>query len=94
MTAEDENKPRRAREPQPEAAINPVAKWFVTYQPVGRVSRNGYSRSSKQFANEQDAKAFAKDRFTEGSEITAGTLNPHSPKRFIGSAQILDWLND
>jgi hypothetical protein len=45
-------------------------------------------------ANEQDAKAFAKDRLAEGSEITAGTLNPHSPKRFIGSAQILDWLNE
>jgi hypothetical protein len=66
----------------------------VTYQPVERLSETGYSRKSKQFANEQDAKAFAKDRLTEGSEITAGTLNPHSPKRFIGAAQILDWLND
>jgi hypothetical protein len=92
VITEDENKPK-AREQLPEA-INPVAIWFVTYQPVGRVSGNGYSRSSKQFANERDAKAFAKDRLTEGSEITAGTLNPHSPKRFIGSARILDWLND
>jgi hypothetical protein len=75
-------------------AINPVATWFVTYQPIGRVPGKGYRRRSKQFANEQDAKAFAKDRLTEGSEITAGTLNPHSPKRFIGSARILDWLND
>jgi hypothetical protein len=75
-------------------AINPLATWFVTYQPVGRVSGKGYSRVSKQFANEQDAKAFAEDRLTEGSEIRAGTLNPHSPKRFIGSARILDWLNE
>jgi hypothetical protein len=78
---------------KPEAII-PILTWFVTYQPVGRVSGIGYSRSSKQFANEQDAKAFAKDRLTEGSEITAGTLNPHSPKRFIGAARILDWLDE
>jgi hypothetical protein len=77
----------------PESA-NPVATWFVTYQPVGRIPKNGYSRTSKQFANEQDAKAFAKDRLAEGLELTAGTLNPHSPKRFIGSARILDWLKD
>jgi hypothetical protein len=50
-------------------AINPVAKWFVTYQPVGSTSRKGYSRSSKQFANEQDAKAFAKDRLAKGMEL-------------------------
>jgi hypothetical protein len=75
-------------------AVNPVAKWFVTYHAVGRSSGNGYCRSSKQFANEQDAKAFAKERLTEGAEIRAGTLNPHSPKRFIGAAQILDWLNE
>jgi hypothetical protein len=68
--------------------------WFVTYKPVGSTSRKGYRRSSKQFASEQDAKAFAKDRLAEGSEITAGTLNPHSPKRFIGAARILDWLNE
>jgi hypothetical protein len=68
--------------------------WFVTYQPVGSASRKGYRRKSKQFSNEQGAKAFAKDRFTEGAEMTAGTLNPHSPKRFIGAARILDWLNE
>jgi hypothetical protein len=68
--------------------------WFVTYQPVGSNSRKGHRRSSKQFASEQDAKAFAKDRLAEGAEITAGTLNPHSPKRFIGAARILDWLNE
>ena len=75
-------------------AINPVATWFVTYQPAGSTSRKGYRRKSMQFSNEQDAKAFAKDRLAEGLELTAGTLNPHSPKRFIGAARILDWLNE
>jgi hypothetical protein len=67
---------------------------MVRYQPVGRISGKGYSRRSQHFASEQDAKAFARDRVTEGAEITAGTINPHSPKRFIGAAQILDWFNE
>jgi hypothetical protein len=41
-------------------AINSVPTWFVTYQSVGRVPGKGYSRTSKQFANEQDAKALRK----------------------------------
>jgi hypothetical protein len=44
--------------------------------------------------NEQDAKAFAKAKLTDGSNINAGTLNPYQPKRIITSAQIADWLNE
>jgi hypothetical protein len=75
-------------------AINLVATWFVTYQPVGRVPGNGYSRASKQFATNKMRKPSQKTVSLRGAEIAAGTINPHSPKRFIGSARILDWLND
>ena len=33
-------------------------------------------------------------RLTEGSNVNAGTLNPHLPKRTITSLEILDWLNE
>jgi len=46
------------------------------------------------FQNEQDAKAFARAKLAEALNVTAGTLNPHQPKRIIASAQILDWLNE
>jgi hypothetical protein len=47
------------------------------------------------FRNEQEAnKAFAKTKLAEGRNVSAGTLNPHQPKRTIASAQILDWLNE
>lgn len=72
----------------------PTLSWFVTYQPRGRHPGAGYTRMSEQFASEQDAKAFARARLADGPDITAGTINPHQPKRFIGSAQIVDWLNE
>jgi hypothetical protein len=65
--------------------------WFVTYHP--RAGDADYrTRKSEQFANEQDAKVFARARLIEDPDVTAGTINPHVPKRFIGSAQIVDWL--
>jgi hypothetical protein len=44
------------------------------------------------FATEQEAKLFARLQWRGGSDITAGTINPHLPKRFIGSSTIADWL--
>jgi hypothetical protein len=72
----------------------PTATWFVTYQAVGRLLGEGYSSKSRQFPNEKEAKAFAKFRLTEGFRMTAGTINPHLPKRFVGSADILRWMDE
>jgi len=71
----------------------PTPAWFVTYHP--RAGHPGYrTRKSERFANEQDAKIFAQARVIEDPDVSAGTINPHPPKRFIGSAQIVDWLNE
>jgi hypothetical protein len=70
----------------------PTSTWFVTYEPRGRHPGDGQKRMSEKFANEDDAKVFARARLAERPGVTAGTINPHSPKRFIGSAQIVDWL--
>jgi hypothetical protein len=54
----------------------------------------GFVVRTETFRNEQDAKAFAKAKLTDGSNINAGTLNPYQPKRIITSVQISDWLNE
>jgi hypothetical protein len=41
-----------------------------------------------------EAKEFAKQKLTEAKNVTAGTLNPHLPKRVISSAQIIEWLKE
>jgi hypothetical protein len=71
------------------------AKWYVSFERKDRQpGRNHPLREAETFRNEQDAKAFARARLTDGSNINAGTLNPHSPKRTISSKQLRDWLNE
>jgi len=68
--------------------------WFVTYQPGEPRSRKHHPRSGRTFQNEPDAKAFAKARLSDARHIVAGTINPHLPKRVVGSAHIIDWLDE
>jgi hypothetical protein len=56
--------------------------------------QRGLMRKTETFRSEQDAKAFAKAKLADGSNINAGTLNPHLPKRMISSKQVLDWLDE
>jgi len=80
------------REPRPKKS---KAKWYVSFERKDRQpGRNHPLREAETFRNEQDAKAFARARLTDGSNINAGTLNPHSPKRTISSKQLRDWLNE
>jgi hypothetical protein len=70
--------------------------WFVTYLPRGPArGRQEYRRRlSETFPDESEAKAFARARLADAREIVAGTINPHLPKRVIGSAEIIDWLGE
>ena len=69
--------------------------WYVSFEPKERLpGQRGLMRKTETFRSEQDAKAFAKARLVDGSNINAGTLNPHLPKRMISSKQILDWLDE
>jgi hypothetical protein len=53
-----------------------------------------FSRATETFRSELEAKEFAKQKLTETQNISAGTLNPHLPKRVISSAQISQWLEE
>jgi hypothetical protein len=69
--------------------------WYVSFQFYEHVGkRSNILRTTETFRNEQKAKAFARAALADGSNVNAGTLNPHLPKRTITSLQILDWLNE
>jgi hypothetical protein len=69
--------------------------WYVCYQPRGPYrGPKECRRHSETFSTELEAKVFAKSRLADTRKITAGTINPHLPKRVIGSAQIIEWLNE
>jgi len=55
--------------------------WYVSFD----VSRRKHSiaRATETFPNERAAKKFARAKLVDTPNITAGTLNPHLPKRAI-----------
>jgi hypothetical protein len=68
--------------------------WYVSFEvpraPTGE--KRPYSRKTRTFQSEIDAKAFAKEKLQVSLNVNAGTLNPFLPKRVITSAQIYQWL--
>ena len=76
-------------------AIRPIHTWYVSFEmprpPIGEKKRP-YSRITRSFESEIEAKAFAKEKLQQSPDVNAGTLNPVLPKRVITSAQICGWL--
>jgi hypothetical protein len=48
----------------------------------------------KRFPNEREAKKFARAKLVDTPNVSAGTLNPHLPKRTIATTQMLEWLEE
>lgn len=69
-----------------------IPTWYVTFRQPGDAP-GGYVRSTEAFLAEIEAKRFAEKKLAEGCDVSAGTINPHHPKRTIGPLQIEDWLN-
>jgi hypothetical protein len=53
-----------------------------------------HARATKTFCSELEAKKFARAKLVDTLNVSAGTLNPHLPKRTIAAAQILEWLEE
>jgi hypothetical protein len=66
--------------------------WYVAIYVTSREKAGNYSRRSRTFASESEAKRFAAARMAAGAEVSAGTLNPFSPKRIVGPSEIESWL--
>jgi hypothetical protein len=64
--------------------------WYVSFElPRGKRS---FARATETFPNEREARKFARAKLDDTPNVTAGTLNPHLPKRTIAATQILEWL--
>ena len=75
-------------------AVRPQDTWYVSFEqkripPAKRV----FSRVTETFRSELEAKEFAKQKLAETKNVSAGTLNPHLPKRVISSTQMIQWLD-
>ena len=69
--------------------------WYVSYVASGDVSGDRVRRETKTFANEREARNFARAKFEAGDKaLVAGTINPETPKRVISSSAIPDWLDE
>ena len=68
--------------------------WYVTFGP-DKADDNAVStvRSTRTFKTEVDAKLFAMQILAKGWTASAGTLNPHQPKRVIGAAEVERWAD-
>jgi hypothetical protein len=72
--------------------------WYVSFEPsvpaVPTKRPSALTRQTVNFDSEADAKVFARARLRDASDVRAGTLNPHLPKRVISSAGLADWLEE
>jgi hypothetical protein len=64
--------------------------WYVSFDLPW--SKRRHLRATETFRNEREAKKFARAKLVETPNVTAGTLNPHLPKRTIAATQIVQWL--
>jgi hypothetical protein len=68
--------------------------WYVTFE----VPRSGTlvprrnPNLTNTFETEAEARDFARAKFDSGLIVTAGTINPHLPRRAIPSEEIPAWL--
>jgi hypothetical protein len=66
--------------------------WYVSFElPPGKRKR---ARATETFRSELEAKKFARAKLVDTLNVSAGTLNPHLPKRTIAAAQILERLEE
>lgn len=68
--------------------------WYVSFEtpPAQAGGKRPYSRMTRTFRNESEAKDFAREKVQISRDVNAGTLNPYLPKRMITSAQVYEWL--
>ena len=71
--------------------------WYVAYGPDKTlktdISAEGAVRSTRTFKSEVDAKLFAMQILAKGWSASAGTLNPHQPKRVVGASEVERWAD-
>ena len=72
--------------------------WYVSFfthgDPTLRGANRKYARATRSFKTEADAKSFAREIVENGWTASAGTLNPHLPKKIVSPDRVLDWIGN
>jgi hypothetical protein len=68
------------------------ALWYVSYAVKSHDGSRRYARKTRTFDSEELAKLFARERVADRLCPTAGTINPHSPKKVISAPAMASWL--
>ena len=66
--------------------------WYVSYSVKSERGPRRCVRKTETFDSEERAKLFAREIAAGNQRITAGTINPHSPKRVISTTKMGTWL--
>jgi hypothetical protein len=67
--------------------------WYVSFETSSQ-GRRPFARLTETFASEREAKQFAKAKVEPTQNVTAGTINPHTPKRIVTPMQVPDWVEE
>lgn len=71
------------------------AIWYVSFAIRNPdAGHHRFARHTRTFTTEQDAKAFARTLLVQTQDVSAGTINPHMPRRVIAPAAITAWAGD
>ena len=71
------------------------AIWYVSFAMRNPdAGHHRFARQTRTFMTEQDAKAFARTLLDQTQDVSAGTINPHIPRRVIAPAAITAWAGD
>jgi hypothetical protein len=65
--------------------------WYVSYTVKSDRAPRRYARRTKTFDTEEHARLFVREIAVSNQLITAGTINPHSPKRVIPATEVAAW---
>jgi predicted GH43/DUF377 family glycosyl hydrolase len=69
-------------------------RWYVSYTAQSDRSPRRYARVTKTFDSEERAKLFVRGITADNLRLTAGTINPHSPKRIVSTTEISNWVGE
>jgi hypothetical protein len=67
-------------------------RWYVSYTVKSNDGPRRYARRTMTFETEEHAKLFARESAANNLRLSAGTINPHSPKRVISATEMATWL--
>jgi hypothetical protein len=66
--------------------------WYVSYTVKSDDSSRRYARKTRTFETEELAKHFARKIGADNRRLTAGTINPYSPKKIVSATEMATWL--